>query len=70
MSSSNRGHDILYGESIRGWIIQGECVVGGLDFPPDVAGFVERFNREYAAIGMRVVPSELLTPATDRNGAC
>lgn len=57
MSSSNRSHDLLPEGGHRGWIVQGERVVGGLDLPPEVADFVERFNREYAAMGMRVVPS-------------
>ncbi len=56
MSSSNRGRDLLPEGGHRGWIVQGERVVGGLDLPPDVVVFIERFNREYAAMGMRVVP--------------
>ncbi len=58
MSSSNRSRELLPEGRHRGWIVQGERVVGGLDIPPEVVGFVERFNREYAALGMRVVPSD------------
>ncbi len=56
MSSSNRANEILLAHGVRGWVIQGDRVVGGLDLPPDTARFVERFNREYAAIGMWVRP--------------
>ena len=62
MSSSNRNNAILLENGVRGWIFQGDRVVGGLDLPPDTARFIERFNREYAAICMWVRPCGAETP--------
>jgi hypothetical protein len=35
-------------------IIQGDRAVGGLDLPAPAESFVNEFNREYAALGLRV----------------
>jgi len=39
---------------LRGMIIQGNRVVGGLDLPNPPEPVIEQFNHEYAAIGLRV----------------
>ena len=39
---------------LRGMIIQGSRIVGGLDLPEPTGPFVEHFNREYAQLGLRV----------------
>jgi hypothetical protein len=39
---------------LRGMIIQGDRIVGGLDLPEPTGPFVEHFNREYARLGMRI----------------
>ena len=63
---------------LRGVIIQDDRIVGGLDLPAPAEPFVEEFNREYAAIGLRVeifatwphptaVTSETASRLTDGN---
>lgn len=42
---------------LRGMIMQGSRIVGGLDLPEPTGPFVEHFNREYAQLGLRVEPS-------------
>jgi hypothetical protein len=39
---------------LRGMIIQGNRIVGGLDLPEPTGPFVEHFNREYGSLGLRV----------------
>ena len=56
MSSSRRVADIQTDCVQRAWVVQGECIVGGMDLPVERDVFIEQFNREYAAAGLRVVP--------------
>jgi hypothetical protein len=39
---------------LRGIIIQGDRVVGGLDLPTPAESFIDQFNREYASLNLRV----------------
>jgi hypothetical protein len=39
---------------LRGIIIQGDRVVGGLDLPTPADSFIDQFNREYASLNLRV----------------
>jgi len=57
MSSSIRDPKKLLPGLVRGLVLQGERIVGGVDLPADLRTFVDDFNREYAAVGLRVVPA-------------
>jgi hypothetical protein len=57
MSSSIRDPKKLIPGLVRGLVLQGEHIVGGVDLPADLRAFVDDFNREYAAAGLRVVPA-------------
>ena len=48
---------------LRGIIIQGDRIVGGLDLPVPAEPFVTQFNREYGEIGLRVRIEDLAKPA-------
>ena len=50
---------------LRGIIIQNDRIVGGLDLPVPAEPFVEQFNREYAAIGLRVAMHHATKPGAD-----
>jgi hypothetical protein len=52
MSSSFRRGDL------RGIILQGDRVVGGLDLPDPCESFIQHFNDEYSRIGLRVAPTD------------
>ncbi len=43
--------------SPRGLVYQGERIVGGVHLPADMQTFVDDFNREYAAAGLRMIPA-------------
>jgi len=45
---------------LRGVIIRGDRIVGGLDLPTPSEPFIAHFNREYAAAGLCVVPADAL----------
>jgi len=49
---------------LRGAILQGGKVVGGLDLPALAEAFIEHFDREYARLGLSVVRADqLASPA-------
>jgi hypothetical protein len=60
MSSSIRDpHKIGRGLQ-RGLVVQGDRIVGGVHLPPaDSQAFLDQFNREYAAAGIRLIPATL-----------
>jgi hypothetical protein len=45
---------------LRGAILQGGKIVGGLDLPTSAETFIEQFNREYARLGLSVVRADQL----------
>jgi hypothetical protein len=45
---------------LRGVIVYGERIVGGVDLPSPCESFIEHFNQEYAAVGLRVLPADQL----------
>ncbi len=50
---------------LRGVIIQGDRIVGGLDLPVPAEPFISQFNREYAAIRLRVEIHRVTSPQAD-----
>jgi len=48
---------------LRGVIVLGDRVVGGVDLPSPWDSFIEHFNQEYAAVGLRVLPADQLCDA-------
>jgi hypothetical protein len=57
MSSSIRDPQKIRRGSRRGLVCQGERIVGGVHLPADMQTFVDDFNREYAAAGLRMIPA-------------
>lgn len=57
---------------LRGVIMRGDRVVGGVDLPDPCDSFILHFNEEYAAVGLRVLPADQLCdparPAEHRSG--
>lgn len=49
---------------LRGLIIQGGQIVGGLDLPEPCEPFIEQFAREYASLGLSILPVEASPPTT------
>jgi hypothetical protein len=50
---------------LRGIILQGDRIVGGLDLPVPAEPFITQFNREYAAIRLRVEIHQLTSTRAD-----
>ena len=48
-------------EDLRGAIIQGGKIVGGVDLPEPRQPFIDQFAREYARLGLTVVPVDQLS---------
>jgi hypothetical protein len=57
MSSSIRDPKKFFPGVRRGLVCQGERIVGGVDLPADTQRFLDDFNREYAAAGLRLIPA-------------
>lgn len=66
MSSSPRRHDSHTPTFDRGLVCQGEKIVGAVDLPADAQLFIDQFNHEYAAAGLRLVPAhQRIDPTAD-----
>jgi hypothetical protein len=50
---------------LRGAILQGGKIVGGLDLPAAAETFIEQFDREYGRLGLSVVRADQLAPLAD-----
>jgi len=47
-------------------VCQGEKIVGAVDLPADAQLFIDQFNHEYAAAGLRLVPAhQRIDPTAD-----
>ncbi|MBC8875409.1 MAG: hypothetical protein H8E44_38785 [Planctomycetes bacterium] len=44
---------------LRGVILRGKHVVGGVDLPNPSECFIEHFNQEYEAAGLRVIRADV-----------
>ncbi len=44
---------------LRGVILHGNHVVGGVDLPSPSECFIKHFNQEYQAAGLRVIPTDV-----------
>lgn len=44
---------------LRGVILHGNHVVGGVDLPSPSECFIQHFNQEYQAAGLRVIPADV-----------
>jgi hypothetical protein len=43
---------------LRGVILRGNHIVGGVDLPSPIGCFIEHFNQEYQAAGLRVISAD------------
>lgn len=43
---------------LRGVIVRGNHIVGGVDLPSPSECFIEHFNQEYEAAGLCVIPAD------------
>ncbi len=46
--------------ALRGVIVLDDRIVGGVELPSPSESFIDHFNQEYAAVGLRVLPADQL----------
>lgn len=45
---------------LRGMILRGNHIVGGVDLPSPSECFIQHFNQEYQAAGLRVISADAI----------